>query len=262
MSENLKLLSWNIMHSRRTDEIVSVVNTLAPDICVFTEYRPTGTSSSLDNLLKDWNVEVPTTFGDKKNGVLIASRRELKPGEILGPSWAPASFLHVNLPDYGLDVIGYRTIVGNASVRSLQGCQDEERASNGDRRVQLKWLTTHASGGLKARNSLITGDFNVDFNYKSKSLDARYGADLLRGMLRDGGWTSAFPPELELYSFYSGKKRCRLDHTLLSPRNDWRVTKAEYVTAVDGRVIASGLPPRISDHAAMWVELFRKPSVR
>ena len=135
---------------------------------------------------------------------------------------------------------------------------------------KLRWferLTAHAAGLLKSDKPVVlTGDYNVmpaeiDV-YKPERWvkDALFRPEVRQAFknLVDQGWTDAirklYPDEV-IYTFwdyfrdaYNRNAGLRIDHFLLSPHIDKRLTAAGVDRAVRGW-------DKSSDHAPVWIEI-------
>ena len=169
----------------------------------------------------------------------------------MGPLWSPGSLLHVFIPELDLNLIGLRFLVPTKNGRKEAVTNETEfdRASHGDRRVQLSWLCETILPRLRDSSAIITGDFNIAFKYAIKSLEKKYGSDLLNRMRQDG-WRSAFENGVS-----PDARREPIDHTFLSPASRLTIHRATYVYELGELKLAGA--GGISDHSAMQLIVAR-----
>ena len=98
----MRLISWNILHgggTRRTPLIALRLCELEPDLVVLTEHRWT-TGGQIAGVLFDRGLvhQVSTDPVRGRNGVFVASRTPLEPGDSGPGAWASNRWLDVRLP--------------------------------------------------------------------------------------------------------------------------------------------------------------------
>lgn len=128
----IRIVSWNLGHQTRLAEIhprfLDAVRTLAPDVLVLNEYvhddkkrAPlikglAGDDIGLTCHLVSEQIMRPATAPGgtplRNNQVLVASRFELRPGSLRGPSTAEnggaTNFLHVVIESLSIELVGIR----------------------------------------------------------------------------------------------------------------------------------------------------------
>lgn len=113
----MKLIAWNLGHRTRErrirPEFVDAIRTLAPDVLVLNEYVHGPSRATLIRDLAALGLE--SLVSDRQgtnNQVLIASRPIAERGDLVGPitidGGGRSNFLHVHLPEHGLEIAGVR----------------------------------------------------------------------------------------------------------------------------------------------------------
>jgi len=239
-SEFVKLLTWNLNHRTRPkpipDLVPEVIKALGPDLVVLTEYVRGPSHDSFLARLFDLGLShalmSPEVRGE--NSVLIACRRHLVPGNIIAPPIAPSvpyNFLHVELPEDDLQVIGIRVPDYSKKPRIRRACWD--------------WLVSMAAEVITSPTIMI-GDFNSDPGYPKSHCGDRFA------LLVHDGWQLALPEKGASY-WTPNDHAVRLDHAFVSPHN--RVISARYVPDIGGLVLANRRQPKLPDHAALEIEI-------
>lgn len=234
----MKLLTWNVNHRTRPrpipDLVPEAIKALEPDLLVLTEYvRGPSHRSFLSSLAEFGLIHTlisPEVRG--QNSVIIASRRPLAPGRIYAPPIAPAlphNFLHVELPEDGLQVIGIRIPDYSRQSSIRKACWD--------------WLCSRAAE-LVHTPIVMIGDFNSDPNYSKSRCGDRFA------QLVADGWQLALPEDGASY-WSPNNHAVRLDHAFVS--KDYRVMSARYIDRVDGLILANRHSYTLPDHAALEI---------
>lgn len=236
----MKLITWNLNHRTRPklipDLVPEAIGALGPDLMVLTEYVRGPSHDSFIARLFDLGMSnvlmSPEVQGE--NSLLIACRRRVVPGEIIAPPIAPSvpyNFLHVELPEDDLQVIGIRVPDYSRKPRIRRACWD--------------WLGSVA-GEVISSPTIIIGDLNSDPSYPKSHCGDRFAK------LVEGGWQLALPADGA--SFWTPSNHAvRLDHAFISPHN--RVISTRYVADISGLVLANKRKPSLPDHAALEIEI-------
>jgi len=236
----MKLVTWNVNHRTRPNPIPELVpeaiKALGPDVLVLTEYVR-GLShdlfvARLFDLGMKYVLMSPEVRGE--NSLLIASCRRIVPGKIIAESIAPSvpyNFLHVELPDDDLQVIGIRVPDYSRTPRIRRACWD--------------WLCSVAADVISS-STIIIGDLNSDPAYPKSHCGDRFAK------LVEDGWQLALPKDGA--SFWTPSNHSvRLDHAFVSPHN--RIVSSRYVAEIDDLVLANKRKPSLPDHAALEIEI-------
>lgn len=241
----MKLFTWNLNHRTRPKPIPKlvpeVIKALSPDLMVLTEYvRGPSHDSFLTNLFELGLCHAlmsPEAQGE--NSVLIASKRRLVPGEIIAPPIAPSvpyNFLHVELPEDDLQVIGMRVPDYSRKPRIRRACWD--------------WLGSIAAEVISGPTVMI-GDFNSDPSYPKSCCGDRFAR------LVECGWQLALPEDGASY-WTPNNHSVRLDHAFVSPH--YRVLSSRYIHDICGLTLANNRKPMLPDHAAL--EIVIEPAMK
>ena len=96
----MKIMAWNILHGggrNRTPRIALALLEHAPDVVVLSEFRTT-TGGQIAGILYDhgWKFQVNSDPGPGVNGLLVASRNPIEPGESPPGGLPSARWLDVN----------------------------------------------------------------------------------------------------------------------------------------------------------------------
>ena len=232
----VKIVAWNLGHQTVERPIkggvLEAVRKLAPDVLTLNEYvHGESRKSFLEGLSKVGLVHVLVSERvGTHNQVLIACRHPLKHGPLRGPASengaAESNFLHVLIPDAGIEVVGMR-------VPSYEG-----------RKLKAYWTGLQETvRGARGRSILFIGDLNTD-----PEATQRPTSGYLRA-LREEGWTVTAPSGA--WSFVGGT---RIDHAIASPTVT--LLSAQYVAELGKLQLSSrNSVTRLSDHAALVVEL-------
>lgn len=234
----MKLLSWNVNHRTQRKPIPNLIpeaiQALAPDLLVLTEYvrGPSHADflACLANIGLRYALISPEVRGE--NSVLIVCRRSLAPGGVSAPAVAPSmpyNFLHVELPEDRLQVMGIRIPDYSRQAQMRKACWD--------------WFCSMAAE-VASDPTVIIGDFNSDPNYSK----ARCG-DRFEKLVEDG-WRLAMPEEGASY-WSPNNHAVRLDHAFVSEHN--LVLSSRYITHVAGLILANRCGSMLPDHAALEV---------
>lgn len=171
-----------------------------------TEYPPPAHTGSRNKVLC---LDSPA-----RNQILIAARLPLLPGQVFAPALhdaVPPNFLHVTLPDIGVDCFGVRIPVGSGFDHL--------------KRSLWEWLLDTAASKVDAR-ALLTGDLNTH----PGDSHARCGDCL--ASLQELGWRSGSPVRGASFGGPEGSRK--IDHlyvtsslTVSNSVYDWEWTNAE-----------------------------------
>jgi hypothetical protein len=251
----IRIVSWNLGHQTRLAEIhprfLDAVRTLAPDVLVLNEYvhddkkrAPlikglAGNNFGLTCHLVSEQIMRPATAPGGKplrnNQVLVASRFELRPGSLQGPSTTDnggeANFLHVAIDYLSIEIVGIRV------------------PAYGKRTVAPYWdAFLDLANGAVNRKICFVGDFNVDPDRNVHMGGKRFAS------LREHGWR--IPSPEGVWSYQSGT---RIDHALASPR--FPAVSAKYIANQGGFILGGTSFEAISDHAALVIDMTTSPAV-
>jgi len=234
----MRFLTWNLNHrtisKKMPDRFAEVIEALAPDVAVFTEYVPGLNHHDYRSALSEAGLRYTAlpTFSANQNHVLVASRYTLSEGNIYPPLIAeavPSNALHIRIPDKNLEFIGMR-IPDYSRLPSL-------------RRACWDWIEGVGRSVID-RPFVFMGDFNTDPRYSP----ARCGHRITR--LITYGWKHATPHNAYSYWTPNGDG-VAIDHMFFSPH--FQVHNAKYIREV-GTTILAGKAGALSDHAALLVE--------
>lgn len=234
----MKLLSWNVNHRTRPkpipDLIPEAIQALAPDLLVLTEYVRGSSHDVFLARLANFGLRhaliSPEIRGE--NSVLIVGRRSLALGSISAPALAPSmpyNFLHVELPEDRLQLMGIRIPDYSRQAQMRKACWD--------------WFCSVAAE-VVSDPTVIIGDFNSDPNYSK----ARCG-DRFEKLVEDG-WQLALPEEGASY-WSPNNHAVRLDHAFVSKHS--LVLSSRYITHIAGLTLANRCGSMLPDHAALEV---------
>jgi exonuclease III len=236
----MRLVSWNLAHQCREDPIpqslLEAVVCLAPDVLSLNEYVHGPSRAHLIERLKEigllhWHVSKRL---NGHNQVLVASRHPLEAGELTGPATeglgGESNFMHVRLPDNGLEIVGLRApaYTGAALTKYWQ---------------ELVRIVNTCEG----RRIVFMGDLNTDPDQLRRPT-AKYLVDL-----RSKGWIVPAPEGDWSFVSKSGSGT-RIDHAIVS--SELHVTAARYVVEIGQlKLAAQNKTGAISDHAPLIIEL-------
>jgi exonuclease III len=249
----MRLLTWNLNHRARSkkvpDGVADVVEALAVDVAVFTEFVPkestraAPTRAHFLDRLRGMGLahQLLSPKADSGNHVLFAARSPL----IAGATRPPPSLVadarcmscntgHVVLPEMGLDILGMRMPDYSKQPKVRGRC--------------WQWLVETATAAAATRPFVLVGDLNADL----KSPPNRWGRYL--GELSAAGLQHLLPPTGESY-WSPNRTAARLDHAFASSHLE--PGAAAYVTQAGGHTLA-GSAGALSDHAALVVEVERR----
>ena len=233
----MKLAAWNLNHKASGRKlkagIAEAARKLDLDVLILTEYVHGNSRAPLTEALESMGLR-HIRFSERlnlNNQVLIASRSPLELGDLSGPNMhdlgGVCNFLHVRLPDVGVEVVGLRAPAYESSP-------------------ELRDYWTQLTATIRAgrdRSIIFAGDLNADPRTTRRVGDKHLAA------LCSEGWQ--VPDAVGEWSYASGT---RVDHAILSP--SFKVAAASYVVEVEGVLLAGrGNPLAVSDHAALVVQL-------
>ncbi|MCL2340566.1 MAG: endonuclease/exonuclease/phosphatase family protein [Proteobacteria bacterium] len=242
----MKLIAWNVNHRARGKAIppamAEALAFLAPDLIVLTEYVPSRSHADFVAALSlnGFPYLLVSAYRPKENHVLIASRASLQLGEIEAPAIAPSlpsNVLHVQAPDYELEVLGIRVPDYSKTPPLRHACWD--------------WIETVAAR-VKDRPFVLAGDLNVDPSYPPSKCGNR-----LRN-LTALGWRHALPSEGVSYRPFAGNSGQRLDHAFVC--GPLSIMDARYVWEAGPYSFGGRHSGAMSDHAALVVEIGKRQS--
>lgn len=245
----IRIVSWNLGHQTRLAEIhprfFDAIRALAPDVLVLNEYvhdtkkripfieRLAGSNIGLTCHLVSEQIMRPTTAPADKplrnNQVLVASRFELRPGSLRGPTTADnggeTNFLHAIIDTLSIELVGIRV------------------PAYGKRMLLPYWDTfLDLANGVVDRKICFVGDFNADPDQNVHTAAKRLAS------LREKGWR--IPKPEGDWSYQSGT---RIDHALISP--SFPAISAKYIATQDGVILGGTSREAISDHAALVIDM-------
>ncbi len=245
---NTRIVSWNLAHQMKVRAIspstLPALQSLEPDVIVLTEFAPAETDRKgrsrkpFFDALKDakWNFLLPDIAeGGFQNHVLIASRDELKKGDLTSrdaPYPAICNFLHVSIESRGIEVIGLRVPCWNAYRREM--------------REYWNWFSELLETECH-RPLVIVGDVNAD----PRSTHVRYQREYVSQFRQHWQIPDPMPPESGSYVSKNGHWS-RIDHAFVSERI--RVLNTSYV-ARHGDFIFASQEAHLSDHAVLKLDV-------
>ena len=214
--------------------VPEAIKLLTPDLLVLTEYVRGPTHLSFLSRLAGLGLGHTLISSESRgqNSVMIVSRRPLARGRISGSTIAPAlpyNFLHVELPEDGLQVMGIRIPDYSKQPRIRRACWD--------------WFCSLAEKEVNSP-TVMMGDFNSDPNYSKSRCGDRFA------QLVEYGWQLALPEDGASYWSLNGHA-VRLDHAFVS--RDYRVISARYIDRVAGLILANRHSQTLPDHAALEI---------
>ena len=237
----MRFAAWNVAHQILPRpfpaEVMQAFLTLGPDVVVFTEYVP---GPDHERVLADLTaagfagVHISDRV-ERQNQVLVATRMISERGPWVAPEirpQVPPNFLHVVVPEMGLQIVGLRVPMFIAG----------DTASEHEYR---EWLREQAEDWGQ-HPTLIVGDLNTG-PHRARSWQWRS----LESFAEDG-WSLVTPSEGWSYMSKTGHTS-RIDHGLLSPA--LTATDARYFTDAGGLVLAGRHPPAPSDHAVLVIDV-------
>jgi exonuclease III len=244
----VRLVHWNILHgggTRRTPAIALRLLELRPDVVAITEFRAAA-GGGLRAVLADHGLthQVTTAPPAGRNGILLASRWRVEPGERPPHEGMALRWLDARLPCRGLRV---------TAVHIPDAARHDAGALS---RKALFWrtLVESARAGLSAPNAddggearVVLGDFNSG-RHRQDEAGATLTCTALLGELATLGYRDAWRlirgrERAESWRSHAGAG-FRLDHAFVSPALSGRVRGASYEDSAG-----------LSDHAAMTVDL-------
>lgn len=150
----MRLVAWNILHgggTRRTPEIALRLCTLEPDLVVLTEFRR-AMGGQIAGVLFDRGLvhQAWTRTEAGRNGVFVAARTPLEPGDAGPGGWCQNRWLDLRLPELGV----WLTAVHAPDTHR----SDAERIQ----RQALYWQhLVRVCEGRRGAGHLIAGDLNT-----------------------------------------------------------------------------------------------------
>jgi hypothetical protein len=168
-----------------------------------------------------------------ENSVMIACRRAMKPGPHTAPAIPPSlpyNFLHVELPENCLQVLGIRVPDYSRQPRIRRICWD--------------WLCLLAAKAINTP-TVILGDFNAD----PEDLDSKFSDyfDQLEG----DGWQRADPESGASYWTVKNNVPRNLDHAFVS--RDYVIASTRYIDGIDDLILMNRSSYYLPDHAVLEI---------
>jgi hypothetical protein len=232
-----RVLAWNVNHRTFNKPVPSTVATaigaLAPDVLVLTEYVPGSDHSRFCGELLALGMRsiLMSPREARHDQVLVATRAVGIAAELTGPEipHAQSNFLHVRIPEHGIEVIGVR-------VPMFKHSDDTDN--------YWSWLESFMELQM-TRPLVVIGDLNVD--------PARAHSRSAQGLARieRRGWQRPVVADGWSYCSGTGFHSC-LDHVLISPQ--LHVHGSNYVARHEQHAFA-GEADAMSDHAALLVTI-------
>jgi hypothetical protein len=221
--------------------VIHAIASLDIDVLVLTEYVDGDHQNGFKDALRDIGFDslAVSVKAPRQNQVLLAARTELADDGLLPlpghTEAATTNWLHRRLPDWKLEVVGFRApLYLDADDRTSYWRQVEAIAQSGrDRRI------------------LFLGDFQLD-----PSTDTRPCAQIFPRLTGDG-FTLAQPKGDWSCHSGNGNGGTRIDHALATP--SLRFSDARYLYKVGRHVLAgptNGTGP-LSDHALLSIRIAR-----
>jgi hypothetical protein len=220
--------------------VVDVIDRLGVDVATFSEFVDGPTRDDLRADLRSLgltHLHVSTRIG-RSNQLFIASRFPMLGGSLRSPGVGDvdeANWSHVCLPDFGLEVVGFRM-----PWYKRAGERDAYRSA------LANLLSTEADRAL-----VICGDFNYDpFANEPDDLQdtTLLGLDGFRVVRSNGGWS---------YINSAGTARTAIDHVAHTSTTE--VLNPTYHQRLGDIVLAGPHADRpISDHAALTFDIRRR----
>jgi exonuclease III len=233
----MRIVSWNLGHQTHERPLKAVffpaIRALRPDVLVLNEYVD-GTSRTRMRASLAANGLSHVAVSESIRGhnqVLIASRYPLAFGALRGPQTSDASvsnFLHVHIPDVGLELVGLRAPAYSAAAHKVS-----------------YWASlSETISGTFGAPIVYVGDMNADPE-SSRTPGGRALAALERS-----GWH--IPRPVGEWSYRSSRTHSRIDHAIIAPTI--ADAGATYCHSVD-TVLCAGASRELYDHAPLLVEL-------
>jgi endonuclease/exonuclease/phosphatase family metal-dependent hydrolase len=215
--------------------VPDAITALKPDLLVLTEYVRGISHDEFVSRLAESGLKYTLLSQEARgeNSVMIASRRPMVLGQRTAPAISPSlpsNFLHVELPEDGLQVMGIRIPDYSRQPSVRRACWD--------------WLCTLAEEVVNCP-TVILGDFNADPDYPK----SRCGDCFSR--LAGNGWRLALPDQGASYWTLKHQAPCRLDHAFVS--DNFEVVSTRYVDRIDSLILANRASYSLPDHAALEV---------
>lgn len=236
----MRLFTWNINHRARpkliSNLLLEAVNSLCVDVLVLTEYVPGTTHGKFLTDLASIGLEYicVSSYTQKENHILIASKNKLKEGSIIAPRIAPSvpsNVLHVYHTISSIDILGIRIPDYSKQPDIKRKCWD--------------WILKIANE-VRDRPFILLGDFNTDPNYSKAKCGDRIES------LVQMGWQHAKPLVGSSYWTPRGTGVC-IDHAFVSKH--FIVLNAEYVIEHSGYIFSGNGQTTLSDHAGLLIDV-------
>lgn len=150
----MRVVTWNILHgggTRRTPLIALRLCEISPDLVVLTEFRRT-MGGQIAGVLFDRGLvhQRSTDPPPGRNGVFVASRTRLEPGETGPGAWAAHRWLDLRLPDLG------------ATLTAVHAPDTHRSDAGRVQRQAVYWQhLVRLCSERRGTNHLIAGDLNT-----------------------------------------------------------------------------------------------------
>jgi exonuclease III len=233
----MRIVSWNLGHQTQERPLKAVffpaIRALCPDVLILNEYVDGISRTRMKTSLATIGLAHLAVSESIKghNQILIASRHALALGALKGPQTSDASvsnFLHVHIPDVGLELVGLRAPAYSAAAEKV---------------AYWASLSETVAGTLKAPIVYI-GDLNADPE------SARTPGGRALAALEKSGWQ--IPRPVGEWSYRSSRAHSRIDHAIVAP--SIAVDSATYSPLVDS-FLCAGTARELYDHAPLLVEI-------
>jgi endonuclease/exonuclease/phosphatase family metal-dependent hydrolase len=224
----LRVAAWNVNHRATRKAIPSSIAqsiiSINPDIIVLTEFVHCDTKGDRQQFYDQlrnarYTHQLLSITNPKQNHVIIASRQEIIPGDLIPPSTiheaVPSNFLHVKTTSENrpLEIIGIRVPDYSKPIY-------KEVAQK-----YWQWFSD-LTEGIANRPVIMIGDFNIDPSMKKYKF-RHHLTDLLYN-----GWQIASPADGASYYANQNNAPHRLDHAFLTP--NFTIMDAAYIQEVKG----------------------------
>jgi len=248
MSDTLHFATWNLNH--RTGKkaippaVIHAIASLDVDLLVLTEFVDGNHTDQFKDALKDVGFAgiAVSVKAPRQNQVLLAARTPLADDGLLPlpghTEAATTNWLHRRLPEWNLEVVGFRAPM----------------YLDADDRVGYWQQVEAIVRSARERRVLFLGDFQLDPHTDTRACAApfpRLVADGFTLAQPKGDWSCQSP---------NGSGGTRIDHALAAP--GLNCTDARYLYK-SGRHVFAGPAnshgPALSDHAVLSIRLPRAP---
>jgi exonuclease III len=232
----VRLMTWNILHGgggRRTPEIVLALLAHHPDILVLTEFRR-DRGAAIRSVLADHALghQLTTPQPEGKNGILLASRWPISPGDAGDPLPTPGRWLDAKTA--GIHVTG---------VHIPDDSRPSDKARFWQHLVSLARVRAHARWAVLG--DVNSGRPNLDEEGRTLGSAPLLGTFCTLGMV--DAWRQLHPESREGSWNSHWGARFRIDAVYLSSELGRRLARASLSHAEREN--------NVSDHSAVLVDL-------